>query len=138
MSKNPFFIGKWAVSTPDGKVLFKTRCTSGMVKFGLVGCVPNRDYPQSLVMFPCYELNKMEFSKLLSPGDNINVENRCPFAMAQYGPNVVTALQAFTNDFSFLLCVAPGADIILALCCMAMYDDLAEWNATAGFAGMVG
>jgi hypothetical protein len=138
MSKNPFFLGKWAISTPDGQILMQTKCTSGMVKFGLVGCVPNRDHPQSLTMFPCYELNKIEFSKLLTPGNDISVDNRCPFAVAQYGPNVASALQAFTNDFTFILCIAPGADIVLALCCLATYDDLAEWNATAGFAGMVG
>ena len=136
MTKNPFFIGKWSVSAPNGKQLFQTRCVDGLAKYGLLGCVPDRSNKAKLAMFPCYELNRIEFSSLETPGI-IKPETRFPFAMAQYGPNVASALQVFSKDFSFVVTVAPGADIALALCCMAIYDDLAEWNAAAGFAGMV-
>ena len=136
MTKNPFFLGKWAIKTPNGKLLAQTKCIPGMAKIGLLGCVPDRSSPAPLAMFPTYELNKIEFSMLNKPGTYMP-ESRFPFAMAQYGPNVLSALQAFTQDFSFIVCVAPGADAGLALCCMAIFDDLAEWNATAGFAGMM-
>lgn len=136
MSKNPFFLGKWSIKTADGTQVAQTKCVSGIAKFGLVGCIPNRTHKPTLAMFPCYELNKIEFSTLQKPGV-IKPDNRFPFAIAQYGSNVTSAFQAFSHDFSFALCVAPGADAALALCCMAMYDDLAEWNAAAGFTGMI-
>ena len=135
VTKNPLFLGKWAIESPTGRLLAQTQCISGMAKIGLTLHIPTREKKATVTMLPSYELNKIEFAVLENPGV-ITPKNRTPFAMAQYGPNVVSALQALTKDFTFIVVVAPGADVALALCCMVVFDDLAAWNAVGGFAGM--
>jgi len=132
MSKNPIFLGKWAVKDPTGRIVLQTKCIPGLAKYGILGCVPDRSSPASLAAVPAFDLSMIELSQMQKP-NKITPENRFPFCAVQYGPDTMLAVQTLFRDSSFILRVAPGGDVVLALCMLCTYLDLSEWNTMRAF-----